>query len=52
MDSREISKETDVSVEDVPQDTKTGVMHDEKNVVQAYPSTTHDGQGRSLRVIH
>ncbi|KIW68075.1 hypothetical protein PV04_04044 [Phialophora macrospora] len=50
MESGEISKETDVSVEDLPRDAKTGVVvHEEKNTVQAYPSTTHDGQGRSLR---
>ncbi|OCT45596.1 amino acid permease [Cladophialophora carrionii] len=51
MDSHEISKGTDVSVDDVPpQDAKTGSYEEEKNVSQAYPATTREGDGRSLRV--
>ncbi|ETI24136.1 hypothetical protein G647_03505 [Cladophialophora carrionii CBS 160.54] len=48
MDSHEISKGTDISVDDVPQDAKTG-SYEEKNVSQAYPATTREGDGRSLR---
>lgn len=50
MDSREIGKETDVSVHGiVATDVKTADIS-EKNVAEAYPDTTHDGEGKSLRV--
>lgn len=49
MDSREIGKETDVSIHGVATDVKEAGIS-EKNVAEAYPDTTHDGEGRSLRV--
>ncbi|KAJ9604633.1 hypothetical protein H2200_010747 [Cladophialophora chaetospira] len=48
MESRDINKETEVSVDGIPHDSKAAA-YTEKNVVQAYPTTTHDGHGRSLR---